>query len=81
MTDSMLFKALIGTVGGLGLFLFGMNLMSDGLKKTAGQKLRRIVELLTKKPFVAFLVGAGVIELLCIKELGLEKKLERFFLL
>ena len=44
----------------MGLFLFGMSLMSDGLKKTAGQKLRRIVELLTKKAFVAFLVGAGV---------------------
>lgn len=60
MTDSLFFKALIGTVGGLGLFLFGMSLMSEGLKKTAGQKLRRIVELLTKKAFVAFLVGAGV---------------------
>ena len=60
MTENMVFKAIIGTVGGLGLFLFGMNLMSDGLKKVAGQKLRRIVESLTKKPLVAFFVGAGV---------------------
>jgi phosphate:Na+ symporter len=48
------------TVGGLGLFLFGMGLMSEGLKKVAGRKLRRIVESMTKRPLVAFLVGAGV---------------------
>ncbi len=48
------------TVGGLGLFLFGMGLMSEGLKKVAGRKLRRIVESMTKRAFVAFLVGAGV---------------------
>jgi len=48
------------TIGGLGLFLFGMGLMSDGLKKVAGRKLRKIVESMTKRPFVAFLVGAGV---------------------
>ena len=64
MTDSMVFKAIIGTVGGLGLFLFGMGLMSDGLKKVAGRKLRRIVESLTKKPVIAFLVGAGVTALI-----------------
>lgn len=48
------------TVGGLGLFLYGMGLMSDGLKKVAGQKLKNILESMTKKPLVAFLVGAGV---------------------
>jgi phosphate:Na+ symporter len=48
------------TIGGLGLFLFGMGLMSEGLKKVAGRKLRRIVESMTKRPLVAFLVGAGV---------------------
>jgi phosphate:Na+ symporter len=48
------------TIGGLGLFLFGMGLMSEGLKKVAGRKLRRIVESMTKRPFVAFLVGLGV---------------------
>jgi phosphate:Na+ symporter len=48
------------TIGGLGLFLFGMGLMSEGLKKVAGRKLRRIVESMTKRPFIAFLVGAGV---------------------
>lgn len=48
------------TVGGLGLFLFGMGLMSDGLKKVAGQKLKNILESMTKKAIVAFFVGAGV---------------------
>ena len=48
------------TVGGLGLFLFGMGMMSDGLKKVAGQKLKNILESMTKKALIAFLVGAGV---------------------
>jgi phosphate:Na+ symporter len=48
------------TMGGLGLFLFGMGLMSDGLKKVAGQKLKNILESMTKKALIAFLVGAGV---------------------
>jgi phosphate:Na+ symporter len=52
------------TIGGLGMFLFGMGLMSDGLKKVAGRKLRRIVESMTKRPFIAFLVGAGVTALI-----------------
>ncbi len=60
MTTDIIFRAITGTVGGLGLFLFGMGLMSDGLKKAAGQKLRKIVESLTKKPIIAFFVGAGV---------------------
>ncbi len=48
------------TVGGLGLFLFGMGMMSDGLKKVAGRKLKNILESMTKKAFIAYLVGAGV---------------------
>ncbi len=49
---------LFGTVGGLGLFLFGMGLMSDGLKKVAGQSLKDLLESLTKHRVVAVLVGA-----------------------
>jgi phosphate:Na+ symporter len=52
------------TIGGLGLFLFGMGLMSEGLKKVAGRKLRRIVESMTKRPLIAFFVGAGVTALI-----------------
>ncbi len=47
-----------GVIGGLGLFLFGMGIMSDGLKKVAGQKLRNVFEILTKHRVVAVLVGA-----------------------
>jgi phosphate:Na+ symporter len=54
MVIDMVFK----TVGGLGLFLFGMGLMSDGLKKVAGQKIRKLLESLTRQPVVAVLVGA-----------------------
>ncbi|MHC4212357.1 MAG: Na/Pi cotransporter family protein [Planctomycetota bacterium] len=46
------------TVGGLGLFLFGMGLMSDGLKKVAGQKLRTLLGSLTKHRVIAVAVGA-----------------------
>ena len=56
----MIKDMIFGTVGGLGLFLFGMRLMSDGLKKVAGQKLKSILESMTKRAIVAFLVGAGV---------------------
>jgi len=54
MVKDMIF----GMVGGLGLFLFGMGLMSDGLKKVAGQKLRYLLESLTKHRVTAVLVGA-----------------------
>jgi phosphate:Na+ symporter len=48
------------TVGGLGLFLFGMKLMSDGLRAAAGRKLKSILESMTKRAIVAFLIGAGI---------------------
>lgn len=56
----MIKDMIFGTIGGLGLFLFGMGLMSDGLKKVAGQKLKHILESMTRRRIVAFLVGAGV---------------------
>ncbi len=49
-----------GTVGGLGLFLFGMGLMTDGLKNVAGQRLKGLLEALTKHRVVAVLMGALV---------------------
>ena len=48
---------IFSTLGGLGLFLFGMKLMSEGLEKAAGAKMRRILEFFTKNRFVAMLVG------------------------
>jgi phosphate:Na+ symporter len=60
----MIKETIFCLIGGLGLFLFGMRLMSDGLRAVAGQKLRRILESITKKPLVAFLVGAGITALI-----------------
>ena len=51
---------IFGTIGGFGLFLFGMQLMTDGLKKAAGQKLKSLLEALTKRRLVAVLMGALV---------------------
>jgi len=56
----MIREMIFGTVGGLGLFLFGMVLMSEGLKKATGPKLKSILESMTKKSIRGFLVGAGV---------------------
>lgn len=53
-------EIIFGVAGGLALFIYGMNLMSDGLKKAAGEKLRKILETLTKNPFVGVLVGTAV---------------------
>lgn len=48
------------TIGGLGLFFLGMTLMSNGLKQAAGQKLKKLLETLTKTPVMGVLVGALV---------------------
>ncbi len=45
-------------LGGLGLFLFGMSFMSQGVQKTAGAKLRSILEAVTKNKFMAVVFGA-----------------------
>ncbi|MEX1377640.1 MAG: Na/Pi cotransporter family protein [Eubacteriales bacterium] len=47
----------LGFAGGLGMFLFGMKLMSDNLEKIAGSKLRNMLNLITKNRFLAVLVG------------------------
>lgn len=43
--------------GGLGLFLYGMKLMSEGLEKAAGARMRSILEFFTKNRFIGMLVG------------------------
>ena len=47
-------------MGGLGLFLYGMKIMSEGLQKAAGDRLRKILEKLTSNRFMALLVGVGI---------------------
>lgn len=47
-------------LGGLGMFLYGMKMMSDGLENVAGDKMRHTLEVLTTNRFAAVGVGAGV---------------------
>lgn len=47
-----------GLLGGLALFLYGMQMMSDGLENAAGDRMERILEKLTSNRFVGVLVGA-----------------------
>ncbi len=51
---------IFGLIGGLALFLFGMELMSEGMKKTAGNQMRAILAALTNNRVFALLLGAFV---------------------
>ncbi len=51
---------IIGLIGGLGLFLFGMKLMGDGLENAAGDSLKVILEKVTSNPIMGVLVGTAV---------------------
>lgn len=51
-------------IGGLALFLYGMQVMGDGLKKASGGKLEMILEKLTSNKLMAVLLGAGVTALI-----------------
>lgn len=54
----MSFTYLMGLLGGLALFLYGMQMMSNGLESAAGNKMKTILEKLTANRFVGVLVGA-----------------------
>lgn len=51
---------LIGLCGGLGMFLYGMNIMASGLQKAAGNGLKKILGVLTKNKFMGILLGIAV---------------------
>lgn len=51
---------IISLLGGLGLFLFGMKYMSDGLNQVAGKKMKNLLEKLTRNRFKGFLLGVLV---------------------
>ncbi len=51
---------LIQTLGGLGLFILGMKMMTEGLQATAGQKIRRILEAISSNRIMGCATGAGV---------------------
>jgi len=48
----MLFELL----GSLGIFLFGMRVMSDGIQKVAGDKMQKVLDLMTQNRFIAVLL-------------------------
>lgn len=50
----------ISLLGGLALFLYGMQMMSNGLEAAAGNKMKKILERLTANRFLGVLVGAGI---------------------
>ena len=61
----MSFGTILTMAGGLGLFLFGMELMSDSIEQVAGARLRRILEIFTTNRFMGMIVGiifTGIIQ-------------------
>ena len=61
----MSFGTILTMAGGLGLFLFGMELMSDSIEKVAGARLRRILEIFSTNRFMGMIVGiifTGIIQ-------------------
>ena len=60
MSHVFLFQLL----GGLGFFLFGIRMMSEGLRKVSSDRLKNIIKLLTRNRILALLVGTGVTALI-----------------
>lgn len=56
----MSYDTIFTLFGGLGMFIYGMKIMGEGLEKSAGNRLRQLLELLTKNRFIGVLVGALV---------------------
>ena len=50
----------MNTIGGLGLFLLGMKMMTEGLEMTAGKRIKRILEAISSNRIIGCLTGAGV---------------------
>ncbi|MGE5279304.1 MAG: Na/Pi cotransporter family protein [Deltaproteobacteria bacterium] len=60
----MIKEAIFSIIGGLGLFIYGIKTMSDGLRKASGDRMRRILSNLTNNPFKGVLAGAGITSLI-----------------
>ena len=60
MVNFSMTEVIVQLVGGLALFLYGMNIMGEGLQKSAGDKMKSIVEILTKNRFMAVFIGMMV---------------------
>ena len=51
-------QTVFGLLGGLAIFIFGMNMMSESLQKAAGEKMKKILGILTINPVMGVLAGA-----------------------
>lgn len=51
-------QIIFGLLGGLAIFIFGMNMMSECLQKAAGEKMKSILAMLTRNPVMGVLAGA-----------------------
>lgn len=60
MTASQMTMLLIQVFGGLAIFVYGMNLMSEGLQRAAGEKMRSVLRVFSSNRFVAVLSGTAV---------------------
>jgi phosphate:Na+ symporter len=60
MSSLEVFSLIAGLVGGLAMFLYGMNVMSGGLTKAAGGKLESVLAKVTEHKIIAYLFGVGV---------------------
>ena len=54
------FRNILALLGGLALFLYGMNTMGSALEKRAGNKLKSILASLTSSPARGFILGLGI---------------------
>lgn len=60
METRVIIIMLVQLFGGLGLFLYGMKMMGDGLENAAGERLKGILEKVTSRPLIGILVGTAV---------------------
>lgn len=60
MAEMNYLQIVLGFMGGLGLFIYGMNFMGEGLQKTAGSKMKKLLEVLTNNRFLGVIVGIAV---------------------
>jgi len=59
----MLMNSIFSVAGGLGLFIYGIFMMGDGLQKAAGDRMRGLLRMLTGNPLAGTVVGAGITSL------------------
>ena len=60
----MYFSLIFGMIGGLGLFLFGMRQLSEGLQKIAGNKIHQVLEILSKNSLKGVITGTVITAIL-----------------